>query len=539
MFWGVITFILIVIGQSLKAFMQYSMLRFTSYRELSISSRLLSAHLRQPYEWFLTRHSSELVTRTLFDVEKVVSGILLPALSIIANLSVCVFMIILLLWVHPAAAATSVFIIGGLYATLFIVIRNYLQRIGRIRLEANKLRHKAAQDAFGSIRDIKLMGLEQPYVRRFRGPSNLYAHYAAVASILSQVPRFALEVIVFGGIMIFVLILIGEGDGRVQTVLPVIGLYAFAGVWLFPALQQIYGGATSIRFNQPALDGIHESYSSSVFKPPNNKAVNKQEHLSELKFQKQIKLVDVDYSYPESSGQALASVSVIIEAGSTVGVAGRSGCGKTTLVDVIVGLLAPISGQMLVDGKTITGGELNLWQRQIGYVPQTVFLEDDTIARNIALSRGDNEIDGAAVVRAAKIADLHHFITTELPLGYQTPIGERGARLSGGQCQRIGIARALYADPQILVLDEATSALDNLTERSVMEGIASMPGAKTIIIVAHRVSTLKECDKVIFMNNGRCEAIGSYDELEADYAPFRELAQMLTNAKRPKLYHYN
>jgi ABC-type multidrug transport system fused ATPase/permease subunit len=310
------------------------------------------------------------------------------------------------------------------------------------------------------------------------------------------------------------------GDGTLGGVLPVLGLYAFAGIRLFPAFQQIYSSMTAMRFSRPILDKLVDDMQrnrANAETPARSAAVP-------LRLAERLELEGMRYAYPKSERGALNGLDLAIDARTTVGIVGGTGAGKTTTVDVILGLLAPQAGELRVDGVPVTEANRRGWQNAIGYVPQAIFLTDDSVAANIAFGLPADEIDHAAVERAAKIAELHAFVMDELPEGYATQVGERGVRLSGGQRQRIGIARALYHDPDVLILDEATSALDNLTEKAVMDAVHNLGHAKTIILIAHRLSTVRDCDMIFMLERGRVVAQGSYDELLESSQKFRAMA---------------
>ena len=321
------------------------------------------------------------------------------------------------------------------------------------------------------------------------------------------------------------LLLLAAEDGQLSTVLPLIALYTFAGYRLMPALQKIYASLSQLRFGQPALDALHrdmvETEQVNVCEPLNANSKSQQViHLNEF-----IELDNINYSYPEAAQATLNNLSLTIPVHSTVGLVGSTGAGKTTVVDLILGLLEPQQGQLKIDGKPISGQEIRSWQRNIGYVPQSIFLSDDSVAANIAFGVAPDKIDYSEVERAAKIAELHEFVINEMPQGYSTLVGERGVRLSGGQRQRIGIARALYHDPEVLVLDEATSALDNLTEKAVMDAVHNLNNRKTIILIAHRLSTVRECSIIFMLDHGELIAQGSYSELINEHEQFRAMAE--------------
>jgi ABC-type multidrug transport system fused ATPase/permease subunit len=281
----------------------------------------------------------------------------------------------------------------------------------------------------------------------------------------------------------------------------------------------IYHSLTQLRSSAPVLDAIHRDITETAGSPRPARAGSDVLHLHDL-----LELVAVDYTYPQADRPVLQGLSLTIPARTTVGIVGGTGAGKTTAVDVMLGLLTPDAGELRVDGVPITSETLRAWQNTIGYVPQQIFLVDDSVAANIAFGIPEGQVDHAAVERAARVANLHDFVMGELAQGYQTFVGERGVRLSGGQRQRIGIARALYHDPDVLILDEATSALDNLTERAVMEAVHNLSHEKTIIMIAHRLSTVKDCETIFLMERGRLVAQGRYDALVAENETFRRMA---------------
>ena len=333
-------------------------------------------------------------------------------------------------------------------------------------------------------------------------------------SAIAQLPRFFLECIGFGGVLLIILYSMSD-TGSFNNALPIISVYVFAGYRLLPALQQMYSSFTQLTFVVPSLDELNNDLR-------NLQSLKKSLGQIKLAFNKTITLKNIHYNYPNSSIKALKNISINIPINSTIGLIGATGSGKTTLIDVILGLLEPQKGSLEVDGKVITKLNTRSWQRYIGFVPQHIYLSDDTVAANIAFGIDQKDINQGAVERASKIASLHEFIKDELPMRYQTTIGERGIRLSGGQRQRIGIARALYHDPKVLIFDEATSALDGATEKIVMDAINNLRKDVTIIIIAHRLSTVKRCDKIYVLEKGNLKAQGNFDELINLDSQFRE-----------------
>ena len=503
---GVLVFVLLVTSLAFKALTTYAQTRFALMREYSIGKRLVEGYLHQPYSWFLNRHSADLGKTILSEVSTVIGGSMIPLMTLMAQSTVALALLILLIIVDPQLALSVGVVLGLIYAGIFAVMSGWLKRLGQARIKANQERFTAVSEAFGAAKEVKVGRLEQAYVKRFAKPAEIYAKGRATAQVIAQLPRYALEAVAFGGILLVVLYLMAK-SGSFATALPIIALYVFAGYRLMPALQQIYGAFTRLRFASPALDALHRDLGSL-------QTTNiRYDYPSPLPFTQAIRLEQVSYRYPNASHQALSDVDLSIPADSTVGFVGATGSGKTTTVDVILGLLEPQKGRLSVDGQPITADNRREWQRVIGYVPQHIYLADDSVAANIAFGVNAREIDQQAVERAAKIANLHEFVSNDLPQRYATTVGERGVRLSGGQRQRIGIARALYHNPKVLILDEATSALDNLTEQAVMEAVNNLGHDITIIVIAHRLSTVKKCNQIYLLEQGEVKASGTYDEL--------------------------
>jgi len=325
-----------------------------------------------------------------------------------------------------------------------------------------------------------------------------------------------IEILSFGGILLLMLYLIVRSS--IISPLPIIALYVFAGYRLIPALQQIYSAFTQLRFVIPALDALHADLLN--LQPEN---INFKKDIIALK--QSIILNQIQYSYPNAPKAAIKNLSLIIPAKSFVGFVGVTGSGKTTVVDLILGLLKAQNGTLVVDDQMITEYNRRAWQRTIGYIPQLIYLADDTVAANIAFGLNAKDIDQQAVERAAKMANLHDFVVNEMPHQYQTTVGERGIRLSGGQRQRIGIARALYHRPQVLIMDEATSALDNITERAIMDALHNVKYESTVILIAHRLSTVKACDTIFLLEKGELKAQGTFDELMQSNQLFQSMAR--------------
>ena len=502
---GVFVFVILITSLVFKALTNYAQLRYIQMREYSISKRLVEGYLHQPYSWFLGRHSADLGKTILSEVAQVVGGGLRPLMELIAKGVVSIVIIILLILTNPKLALIASISLGGAYGLIFYFIRGFLNRIGKKRLESNQLRFMALSDAFGAIKEVKVGGLEKTYVKHFSDPGKIFALTRSSSQIISKLPRYFLEAIAFGGTLLIILYIMVQ-TGSFNNALPILSLYVFAGYRLIPALQTIYSSITELAFVSPSLDKLHEDIK-------NLKLFNENQDQGVLSFNKAITLKNIYYNYPNESRTALKDINLSIPAKTIVGLVGATGSGKTTTVDIILGLLETKKGTLEVDGKVITNQNSRSWQRSIGYVPQHIYLSDDTVAANIAFGVGLKDINQADVEKAVKIANLHEFVMDELPKQYQTTIGERGVRLSGGQRQRIGIARALYHKPQVLILDEATSALDSQTEKAVMDAVNNLSKNITIILIAHRLSTVKKCDQIFLLEKGQLKDQGTFKEL--------------------------
>jgi ABC-type bacteriocin/lantibiotic exporter with double-glycine peptidase domain len=510
---GVLVFVLLIISLVFKALTNYVQIRFIQMSEYSIGKRIIKGYLHQPFSWFLSRHSADLGKTVLSEVSTIISYGLSPLMEVIAKGMVAIALITLLVIVNPELAFIVGLSLGGAYLIIFYIVRKYLNRAGEERVLNNQLRFIAISEMFGAIKEVKVGGLEETYIKSFSNAAQIFARTQASSLIISQLPRFILEAVAFGGILLIILYLMSQ-TGSFDNALPVVTLYVFAGYRLMPALQQIYSSVTNLSFVGPSLNKLHNDLKSL-------KPLNDNQNQEVLKFSKTIILKNIHYSFPNTSRVALKNINIIIPAKSKVGLVGATGSGKTTIVDIILGLLVPQKGTLEVDGKVITNQNVRAWQRSIGYVPQHIYLSDDTVAANIAFGVEPKDINFAAVLKSSKIANLHNFVIDELPKQYQTTIGERGVRLSGGQRQRIGIARALYHNPQVLILDEATSALDNLTEKTIMDSINNLSKDITIISIAHRLSTVKKCDNIFLLEKGMLKNKGTFDELINTNESFR------------------
>jgi ABC-type multidrug transport system fused ATPase/permease subunit len=501
---GLIVFVILVTSLVFTAFTNYLKISFVYMREYTIGKSLLEKYLNQTYSWFLSRHSAEIGKTILSEVNSIITGGLLQLLELISKTILVLVIIILLITVDPKLTLIVGFTLGSIYFLIFYFIRNFLNTIGRDRLKNNELRFKAINDTFSSAKEIKIGNLENVFINNFSRSAYIYAKSISISKLIALFPRYILEMLAFGGMLSIILFKVLQTSTlNFSNFLPIISLYVFAGYRLIPALQQIYDAFVQISFTRPTLDKLYEEFKLSK----NN---NIKQHQNILTFNKSITLNYIDYYYPNSTKTVLKDINLTIPVKSSVAFIGPTGCGKTTLVDIIIGLLVPQKGTLKVDEEIITYQNTVDWQKSIGYVPQNVFLLDDTIASNIAFGVEHKNINQEKIEKAS---NLHNFVVDELPKKYQTIVGERGVRLSGGQRQRIGIARALYHNPNVLILDEATSALDNQTEKIVMNAVKKLTNKITIIMIAHRLGTVKDCDKIFLLDKGKIIKEGTFDEI--------------------------
>ncbi len=517
-FVGGVVLAVLVFNNLFSAFALWLSLRVTSLCGHTLSARLLAGYLARPYAFYLQRNSSELINILFAEINRLVVGVLLPTIDLLAKGAVILAILGLLVIVDPVLAFGVAFVMGGVYSLIFIAIRRLLTRIGKESVAAGASRSKIANEAFGGIKEIKVLGHEENFIRRYAIPSRILAEQLAASQALARLPKYLLEMIAFGGVLMITMLLLGKQQALSQ-VLPIIAVYAFAGYRLLPAVQQTYSNLAIIRYNLPALETVFRDAGPYVDLIGNT---DKAEDASAL--QKEISLNNITYQYAGAPSPSVVGLTLSIAANTTVAFVGSTGSGKTTTVDILLGLLEPQSGSLEVDGLAVDGKNSRKWQRNLGYVPQQIYLSDDTIAHNIAFGVDENSLDMQAVENAARIARIHEFIVGELPEGYQTVVGERGIRLSGGQRQRIGIARALYRNPDVLILDEATSALDGITESAIMDALAQLAHKKTIIMIAHRLTTVRACDRIFILEKGRLAAQGTFSELMTASPLFRGMA---------------
>ena len=502
----------------IKTLTNYFQILYLQKCEYEISKKLFNIYIYQPYTWLLNKNSAVLGKNIVSEVNTLVNYGLQPLFVVISQ-SIVAILILTLIFISNIKLAIILLLIFSLtYGIIFFIFNPFLKRIGDERSITNSKRFKLLNETFGAFKIIKLLNIEKIYLNKFIPIAKKYASRESYLQIITLFPKYFIELIAFGGIQILIIIQIINNNNFVNS-LPFISLYLFSGYRLLPSLHQIYNSVAQLRYVKTPLKNIHNEMNKvKNLKTNNNKKINK------INLKKSLTLNHITYSYTNSKKEVIKDINMKIPSKNSIGLVGTTGSGKTTTIDIILGLLKPSKGFLKVDNVIITEENCNAWQSNIGYVPQDIFLTDSDICSNIAFGKNKKDIDMSKVIKASKIANIHNFIIENLPYGYKTSIGERGVRLSGGQRQRIGIARALYNNPTILILDEATSSLDNLTEKAVMNAVSNLSHEITIIMVAHRLSTVKKCDLIYLFENGNIVGKGNFDELKVSYKKFRDMA---------------
>jgi len=511
----------LILTNSFLAFSRWLSARILATTIHNLTTKMFSRYLFERYEFHLQRNSAELIKNLTAEVGRVVNGGIMSSITIISGVITVMAILTLLVFVNPFVAIIVCTVLGGSYALVYWAIKIKMAWMGveMTRLMSERMRYY--NEALGGVKELSVLGREHLYIDKFLKVSEKMVKYKVYTEAAMDLPRYLIEIISFGGIIAITIYLVAI-EGSTETAFPMISLYGLAGYRLMPALQSIFKSSATLRHDIVAVDLFYDDLNSKgkiCKKQINNiKAYN-----SDMFFREKLIIKSICYNYPKITQKAVDHLTLEVKANTSIGIVGASGSGKSTLVDIMLGLLEPQKGSMLVDGVVLTAKNMRSWQSKIGYVPQVIFLADSTVSENIAFGVPGVEIDQKSVERAAKTAEIHEFIINELDGGYGAIVGERGVRLSGGQRQRIGIARALYHNPDVLILDEATSALDSPTEQSIISAVYKLAHHKTIIMIAHRLTTIKACDEIIIMENGKIVDQGQYDELSVNSKSFRQL----------------
>ena len=440
---GIGVFAVVAVATLFRMATLYVLFRYVGNRRHHLSMRLFRQYLYQPYSYYLDHNTSELSKNLLAEVNQVVNGVLRPAMEMFAHGTMGLAILVFLLVLNPLVGLAAGVIFGVSYGVLYGIVRPLLNYYGHELRESNRLRFKATGEAFGAIKDVKILGKEPAFAQKFSVGSRRFATTQAAKQIIAQVPFEAMQAIAIGFAVALVLFMLTAG-GVISDVLPLLAVYAFAVQRILPEIKKVFSGVTQIRYYSETVDALHRDMTEMPPPPAISDKKAAQEPPDPMPFEREISLRDVSFHYPTSKAAVLENISLKIPKNTTVGFVGTTGCGKTTLVDVIMGLLPPRSGALLVDGVPVgeDGASVAKWEQNFGYVPQQIFISDDSVAANIAFGMSEKLVDSGRIEHAARVANLHDFVVTELPEGYDTHVGERGVRLSGGQRQRIGIASA-------------------------------------------------------------------------------------------------
>ena len=503
-FAGFGVFFFFTLSAVVRGYISWKVSQFTLRQNYKFTVKLFRKYLNRPYSFFLTRSSNDLNSHLLTNVNNVVAGIMMPILTILSSVLVSTWLLAVLLYNTPWVATVTLGIVGGIYLLINKLIKNKVAGYSKELVEISKSLYQNLNEAFGGIKELKYLNRNEVFVKKYdeayRRHTETYVSYNTIGAF----SPISIEVLGIGGIIFSSLILLKASSNFVEVV-PLLGMFALVLKKLVPTFNSIFASFLKIKLNTVALKLIHQDFVHDKYEKE-----QKENDKSRMSLQDKIELKNVTFFYPETQEPTLKNMNVTIKNHSSVAFIGETGSGKTTTIDLLMGLLHPQAGELRIDDKTIDQTNREQWQNSIGYVPQNVFLTEDSIAHNIAF--GDEEVDLEMVKQACSLAKISSFIE-KLPQGYDTNIGERGVKLSGGQRQRLGIARALYRNPDVIVLDEATNSLDPETEKKIMEEINQLTGQKTIIMIAHRLSTVENCDHIYKLKDGKILVEGRFHEV--------------------------
>lgn len=500
-------------------FYEYLRMKYMLNRHLILQNRLFNAYMRSGYTFFLSRNSSELLRNVSAEVGRVIDGTLKPFLIILLNAITTLVIVVGLMYVEPLITITGMILFGSVSYLYLKVTKNKIRQYGRESLSYRQFMTKAILQGLGGFKDAKVLNREKHFLDSYHQNAFKHKKYDLWKGVLNVLPVHMIELMALTGILFIATIMVLQYRDM-NSIITVLALFGAAITKLKPSVNNIILNVNSLRYNIYSVEAIYDD----LVMLESKKVPLRQLYtdIAPLTIKQKIEIKNVEYTYPDANEPAIRNINITIPKNCAVAFVGASGVGKTTLVDLILGLLEPQKGTVEADGVNIFD-HVRSWQKNIGYIPQFIFLTDDTIRNNICFGIPEKDIDENKVWDAVKTAQLAHFVN-KLDDGLDTIVGERGVRLSGGQRQRIGIARAVYNNPQILIMDEATSALDNITERHVVNSIEKLRGDKTIIMIAHRLTTVQRCDTIYMMKDAEIIAEGSYEQLLLNSPDFREMS---------------
>ncbi len=486
----------------------------------NLSIRLLQTYIGKPYSYYLKTNTSKLQTYIVSEVNMLTGGIIIPFIEVISRSFAAIIIFTLLLTVDTKIALIMFGSLGFAYFLIYLSQKGFLRKIGTHRIEMNMLRYQSLQELLDGIKTILVYNKQHFFYNRFEYASKEFCDVQPKYNLLLAAPRYILEFLAFGSIL-GVTMYLYTSEGNIQSAIPRLSLYAVAGYRLLPALQKSFAAAAKIKHNYPVYERLRDDLEYSL-----KHTLKSASPPLPLPFKKVIEINHLGYSYENVENTVIKNLNLRIVKGEIVAFIGSTGSGKTTFVDLIVGLLHPKTGSIDVDGIPLTPKNIQSWRDNLAYVPQEVFLFDDTVLKNLVIDNNQETLDFERLKQVCRIANILDFIEQELPKGFETKIGERGVRLSGGQRQRLGLARALYTNPELLILDEATSALDSITEKNIISSLKQLPADITIIIIAHRLSTIKHADCIYVLDNGSIFSKGNYNTLMETNDTFRTMVKL-------------
>ncbi|MDX1787963.1 MAG: ABC transporter ATP-binding protein [Psychrobacter sp.] len=518
---GVIVLVMLAFSTVISMFTTWRLSIFGARIGTEIADRLYSYYMQQSWQFHASGSSAQLTKQVSTEAARISSQIVQPLMIMNSKLVLALFISISIVIYDPVIAILGLFIFSLAYFVLYRLVRQKLESNGQQLSEVSTQRFRLMNEGFGGIKDVLLLNRSHDFITRFHDSGKVFARAQGTNIAISQVPRYFIELIAFGAMISLVLVLIKVHSGNLGEVLPILAVYALAAFKLLPALQQIYSSLSQIKGNTAAFEAVKDDLERSF---DSQKTSSDTVVSTPIDLKRSIKLSNIEFSYPGKERPAVDSVNMSIPVNSVIGLVGSSGSGKSTLIDLLLGLLTPQQGGIYVDDIRITADNKRAWQDLLGFVPQSIFLSEGSIAENIAFGIPAKDISLKQVNKALNLANLTELVE-QLPDGVNTRVGERGVQLSGGQRQRIGIARALYHEAEVLVFDEATSALDGITEKIVMDAIHEFSGQKTIVMIAHRLKTVEKCDLIYFMEHGKIIDYGTYQELVVRNVKFKEMAK--------------
>lgn len=518
-FIGVMVLVFLAISALLSVITVWKLSYFAARTGAEIGDALYGYYLRRDFLFHSTTTSAQLTKQIATEATRITDHILQPLVQINARIIAALFVSVAIFFYSPVISLVGLLVFLVTYCLLFFAVRGRLARNGKLISKVSKERFTLMNEGFGAIKDVQLLGREDSFIHKFRESGKVFAGAYGSSNGLYNMPRYLMEFVIYSGMVGLILILLKLYEGELSAILPVLAVFGLAAFKLLPSFQQIYSGVAQVKSNVSAFDSVKKD----LARARSAAAAASAGRADDLLLTGHVELRSVGFQYPNKPTAALNDISLAFPLKSVIGIVGPSGSGKSTLVDVLLGLISPDKGELRVGGKLVNSENIRSWQDQLGYVPQSIFLTEGSIVENVAFGIAADVVDMAKVENAIRLAHLDEWVKG-LPEGFATKIGERGVQISGGQRQRLGIARALYNDAEFLFFDEATSALDGVTEKMIMEAIEDFGRKKTIVMIAHRLNTVKNCDMIFMIEQGRVVDQGTYDHLFEHNAYFNKMA---------------